>query len=145
MDLPLLYHTLPEPFLPLFIKVSIQSQPLSIYPELFVFLSFHLCVLHFLSLPASLPFTILWCVAFFFFFCLAILCSLHSFISALLPLMSVAMARSIQDGVFVLSTERKNECGCHASFPPDCGRVWMCVIGVWCSRVCLFTIGHALI
>lgn len=32
---------------------------------------------------------------------------LHSFILSLLALMSVAMVRSIQDGVFVLSTERK--------------------------------------
>lgn len=43
----------------------------------------------------------------FFSACLAILCSPHPFISALLALMSVATGRSIQDGVFVLSAERK--------------------------------------
>ena len=74
----------------------------------------------FLSSPPSFFFTIL-CVC--VFFCLTILFPLHSFISALLALMSVAMARSIQDGVFVLSTERKmNVAAMHRSLPT----VWGC-------------------
>lgn len=40
-------------------------------------------------------------------FCPSFLYSPHSFISGLLALMSIAMAGSIQDRVFVLSTKRK--------------------------------------
>lgn len=40
---------------------------------------------------------------------------------------------------------KENECGCHASFPPDCVRVLLCVINVWCWHLCLFMARHALI
>ena len=57
--------------------------------------------------------------------------------------MSVAMARSIQDGVFVLSTERKmNVAAMHHS-----PHVFCEVGGVrhQCWHVCLFKAGRALI
>lgn len=84
-------------------------------------------------LPPSLLFTILW-----YFFFLAIFCSLPSFISALLALMSVAMARSIQDGVFVLNAERKmNVAAMHHSLPCVWGCVGVrhqCLVGM-CARL----------
>lgn len=134
VDLPQLYHTLPEPALDTSLKYpyhlslylftpSSLSPLLSIYVSLFFL--FFFCHHHSFSLSCD------------FFFCfLAIFCSLPSFISALLALMSVAMARSIQDGVFVLSAERKmNVAAMHHSLP--C--VWVCVISVWLACVLVYS------
>lgn len=61
----------------------------------------HFPSIYFLTIVTPLHYPVL------FFFGLPFFFFLHSFILSLLALMSVAMVRSIQDGVFVLSTERK--------------------------------------
>lgn len=68
-------------------------------------------------------------------FCPSFLYSPHSFISGLLALMSIAMARSIQDGVFVLSTKSKmNVPAMHHSHLTL--MVLVCVISVCCWLAC---------
>lgn len=139
MSLPELYHTVPEPALLLFITVSIQSGLRSIYSTHFILIflfpntvtPLHCSAIFFSSSPPSI---------FLFVFC-----SLHSFFSTLLPLMSVAMARSIQDGVFVLSAERKmNVAAMHPPHTPPVS-VWECVSSVFGWHLCLFTSHHVLI
>lgn len=72
----------------------------SLSPFLSISVSFIFFLYHHYSFSLSFDF-------FYLFFCRSSLCCLHPFISGLVALMSVAMARSIQDGVFVLCTERK--------------------------------------
>lgn len=116
VDLPPLYHTVPEPALDTSLKYPCHLSlylftPSSLSPLLSIYVSllFYLFIFSATITPFHSP------VIFFF---LAIFCSLPSFISALLALMSVAMARSIQDGVFVLSAERKmNVAAMHHSLP----------------------------
>lgn len=55
--------------------------------------------------------------------------------------MSVAMAQSIQDGVFVLSAERKMNVAAMHHSPPVCVRVLVCVISVWCCVACVLVYG----
>lgn len=100
---------------------------LSLFPSYFGVLNF---------LTTVTPFHYL---AIVFLFWLAIFPSLHSFISALLALMSVAMTRSIQDGVFVLSSERKMNVAAMHHSPPVSVRVWVCVISVWLACVLVYS------
>lgn len=136
VDLRQLYHTVPEPALdtslkyPCYLSLYLFT-PSSLSPLLSIYVS--LLFYFYFFLPPSLLFTILW-----YFFFLAIFCSLPSFISALLALMSVAMARSIQDGVFVLNAERKmNVAAMHHSLPCVWGCVGVrhqCLVGM-CARL----------
>lgn len=118
------------------------STPQALCPFFFPFLcpSFS-----FLTTVTLFHYPVSYLIHFFLFRQSHSLLSLHSFISALLALMSVAMARSIQDGVFVLSAERKMNVAAMHHSPPVCVTVWVCVISVWCWHVCLFMAGHALI
>lgn len=136
VDLRQLYHTVPEPALDTSLKYPCHLSlylftPSSLSPLLSIYVS--LLFYFYFFLPPSLLFTILW-----YFFFLAIFCSLPSFISALLALMSVAMARSIQDGVFVLNAERKmNVAAMHHSLPCVWGCVGVrhqCLVGM-CARL----------
>lgn len=136
VDLPQLYHTVPEPALDTSLKYPCHLSlylftPSSLSPLLSIYVSllFYLFIFSATITPFHYP------VIFFF---LAIFCSLPSFISALLALMSVAMARSIQDGVFVLSAERKmNVAAMHHSLPCVWGCVGVrhqCLVGM-CARL----------
>lgn len=101
MDLPLLYHT------PLTIPASVYHRIYTTVASIHLPQALCLVFLPFLY-PSFSFFTIVTPLHYpLIFFWLSFFCFPHSFISALLALMSVAMARSIQDGVFVLSTERK--------------------------------------
>lgn len=117
----LLYRT----FLSLF--SIFKHSPFSIYPV-------HWCLIFLSLLCSSFPlFTIIIPLPDpMILFCPSFPCPSHSFISGLLALMSIAVARSIQDGVFCSQHWKQNECACHASFPPDPVIVLVCVIGVCC-------------
>lgn len=108
-----------------------KHDPVFIYPTPHCLISLSFLCSSFPLYPTIIPLpdlVILFCPSFFY--------SSHSFISGLLALMSVAIPRSIQDEVFVLSTKSKmNVPAMHHSHLTVI--VLVCVISVCCWLACL--------
>lgn len=136
-----LYHTVPEPALDTSLKYPCHLASIYLLQALCPLSYQFMCPYYFIYLfflPPSLLFTILW-----YFFFLAIFCSLPSFISAST---NEHCHGQIDTGWSVCSQRwEENECGCHASFPPVCVRVCGCASSVFGWHVCSFTAQHAVI
>lgn len=143
VDLPPLYHTVPEPALDTSLKYPCHLSlylftPSSLSPLLSIYVSllFYLFIFSATITPFHSP-------VIFFFPC-------HFLFPPFFHLCPASTNErchgQIDTGWSVCSQRwEENECGCHASFPTVCVRVCGCASSVFGWHVCSFTAHHAVI